>query len=65
MLLPSGVPFEINTGAMSRGWRTSPYPAKPIRDYIRAHGGRLILSSDSHKADTLLYAFDQYEGETT
>ena len=64
-LLPSGVPFEINTGAMSRGWRTSPYPAKPIRDYIRAHGGRLILSSDSHRADTLLYAFDQYEGETT
>lgn len=63
LLLPYGVPFEINTGAMSKGYRSTPYPAKPIRDYIRAKGGRFILSSDSHSTQTLRYAFDQYESE--
>ena len=59
-LLPSGAVFEVNTGAISRGYRTSPYPAPPIRKAIRDGGGRLILSSDSHSPDTLLYAFDRY-----
>ena len=60
-LLPSGAAFEINTGAISRGYRTSPYPAPPVLAAIKAGGGRLILSSDSHAPDTLLYAFDRYE----
>lgn len=62
-LLQADIPFEINTGAMSKGYRTEPYPAKPIRDYIRSRGGRFILSSDSHRTDTLCYQFDQYESE--
>lgn len=60
-LLPTGAAFEINTGAMSRGYRTSPYPAFPILDAIKKGGGRLILSSDSHSPETLLYGFDRYE----
>ena len=60
-LLPYGKPFEINPGAMSRGWRTTAYPAPEMIDYIRARGGRLILSSDSHSDKTLCYAFSQYE----
>lgn len=55
--------FEINTGAMSKGYRSQPYPADPIREYIRERGGRFILSSDSHRADTIAFAFDRYEGE--
>ena len=62
-LLRTGKPFEINTGAMSRGYRTEPYPAKEIRDYIRAHGGKLILSSDSHKKETIAYQFEEFIGE--
>lgn len=62
-LLPYDIPFEINTGAMSKGYRSSPYPARDIREYIRAHGGRFILSSDSHRTDTLCFAFDRYEAE--
>ncbi len=62
-LLQADIPFEINTGAMSKGYRTEPYPAKPIRDYIRSRGGRFILSSDSHRTDTLCYQFDQYKSE--
>ncbi|MBR6708221.1 MAG: histidinol-phosphatase [Clostridia bacterium] len=49
-LLAAGVPFEINFGAMSRGYRTSPYPSAEICDYLRAKGARFVLSSDSHDA---------------
>lgn len=63
-LLKTGKPFEINTGAMSRGYRTEPYPAREIRDYIRSRGGKLILSSDSHRKDTIAYRFQDYLDET-
>ena len=59
-LLEADVPFEINTGGMSRGYRTDAYPAKPIRDYIAARGGKFILSSDSHNTETLCSQFDRY-----
>ncbi len=62
-LLETGVPFEINTGGMSRGYRTDAYPAKPIRDYIASKGGRFILSSDSHNTETLCRRFDRYRDE--
>ena len=63
ILLKTGKPFEINTGAISRGYRTSPYPSKEIREYIRAHGGKLILSSDSHQKETIAYKFEDYIDE--
>lgn len=60
-LLQTGVPFEINTGAMSRGYRTSPYPSAEIIEYLKANGGELILSSDAHSADALAYRFSDFE----
>lgn len=60
-LLPCNIPFEVNTGAIARGWRTTPYPSRDIVRYIRSHGGRLILSSDSHSAATLGYQFEEWE----
>lgn len=59
-LLKSGKIFEINTGAMSRGWKTVPYPSPDIIAYIRDHGGKLILNSDCHRKENLMYAFDQF-----
>ena len=59
-LLETGVPFEINTGAISRGYRTEPYPSAEIRAYIREHGGKFMLSSDSHQADTVAFQFDRW-----
>lgn len=53
--------FEINTGGMVRAGRTKPYPAPEIIDYIKARGGEFILSSDSHRTDTLCFGFDNYE----
>lgn len=52
--------FEINTGAISRGYRTTPYPSENIRSYIRQKGGKFILSSDSHKKETLCFEFDKF-----
>lgn len=59
-LIPCGIPFEINTGAISRGHRTTPYPSAEIRDYIREKGGRLILSSDSHSEKNIAFEFEKY-----
>lgn len=52
--------FEINTGAISRGYRTTPYPSENIRSYIRQKGGKFILSSDSHQKETLCFKFDKF-----
>ena len=56
-LLQAGIPFEINTGAMSRGYRTAPYPAAPIRAWLADRGARFLWSSDSHRAETLCFGF--------
>ena len=50
------VVFEINTGAIARGLRTSPYPEPWIREEIRARGKRFIRNSDCHKKELLLRA---------
>lgn len=51
--------IELNTGAMARGYRNVPYPAPYLLDDVRAHGGKIILSSDSHAAHTLTHAFEE------
>ena len=61
-LVKYGVPFEINTGAISRGAKTLPYPSRDVMDYIISKGGCFIMSSDSHRADTLRCCFDKFEG---
>ena len=61
VLLKTGVPFEINTGAVSKGYKDFPYPSLRILKYIAEHGGSVILSSDSHRKETLMYDFPKYE----
>lgn len=56
-LIPTGIPFEINTGAISRGYRSIPYPAPEMQAEILRRGGRLVWSSDSHRAETLCFGF--------
>lgn len=62
-LLPYGVPFEINTGAVARGYRTQPYPSDEIAAYILDRGGRLVLSSDAHCVENVAYGFDEMDDE--
>jgi len=60
-LIPYGKYFEINTGAISRGYRSTPYPSLPALQYIREKGGKVLLSSDSHSADNIAFQFDKWE----
>lgn len=50
--------FEINTGAISRGYRTTPYPDIPVLKYLAQKGARLMLNSDTHSVKTIDYAYD-------
>ncbi|MFA7637308.1 MAG: histidinol-phosphatase [Monoglobales bacterium] len=61
VLIPYGKPFEINTGAISRGYRTTPYPSSVMIDYIKEKSGKLILSSDAHNRENIAYQFDKWE----
>lgn len=60
-LIKTGKPFEINTGAISRGYRTTPYPSETFLRRIAALGGKVILSSDSHSADSICFKFEEME----
>lgn len=45
--------FEVNTGAISRGHRTTPYPAPFILDEMKALNCKLILTSDCHAGNAI------------
>ncbi len=55
----SGCVFEVNLGAMVRGLRTTPYPAENLLHVLKKRDARVILSSDSHSADTLAFGFEE------
>ena len=57
-LLEKDVIFEVNTGAMARGYRTTPYPAPIFLRRIAEKRGNIVLSSDAHSKDRLTYGFD-------
>ncbi|MBO7700967.1 MAG: histidinol-phosphatase [Eubacteriaceae bacterium] len=59
-LLPSKALFEINTGAISRGYRSGPYPSEDIISYLSGQGAGLILSSDAHSPEDIAYGFGTY-----
>ena len=53
VLSKKDVIFEINTGALYRGYRTQPYPVLPVLRYMKQLGCRIILDSDSHSVEML------------
>lgn len=56
-LLATGRIFEINTGAMSRGYRKEPYPDAYALRWIAANGGKVMLTADAHRKDDLMFGF--------
>ena len=58
-LVEAGKFFEINSGAMSRGYRTEPYPARDLLEYLRSIGGKICLTSDAHSVKGVGFAFRQ------
>lgn len=58
-ILPVCPYLEVNTGAIARGHRNQPYPARFLLDEIKKRGGLLLLGSDSHHKDNLTFWFDE------
>ena len=58
-LLEKDVIFEVNTGAMSRKYRTTPYPAPIFLHRIAEKRGNVVLTADTHHKDNLTYGFDK------
>lgn len=53
----SGCIFEVNTGAIARGLRTTPYPSADLLHLLKKLDAPLILSADSHHRDALDFGF--------
>ncbi len=51
--------FELNTGAISRGYRTTPYPAPFLLKELKKLGKGVILSSDCHNSAHLGCYFNE------
>jgi len=51
--------FEVNTGAMFRRGIPAPYPSVFLLNELQKRGGELILSSDSHSAESMYFKFDE------
>jgi len=54
-LLNKGLYFEVNYGAISRNYRTTPYPNQDILDILIKSNEKIIYSSDCHKKEDLLF----------
>ncbi len=53
MLIEHKKIFEVNTGAIARGQRQTPYPHHLLLKYIHDHGGKICLNSDCHQKEML------------
>jgi len=51
--------FEVNTGAMYRFDKPEPYPSAFFLKEIYKRGGEVILTSDSHDAESICHKFDE------
>lgn len=60
-LAAKGRIFEVNTGAIDRGYRSTPYPAPFILKKLYELKSPVIINSDSHSVDTICQSFDLAE----
>lgn len=51
--------FEVNTGAIANGFRTTPYPSLFVLKQLKRLGYGAIISSDCHDCTLLDYGFDK------
>jgi len=61
-LAQQNVIVEINTGAMARGYRTKPYPNEWLFSIMKKYQVPVIINSDCHDKEALLYGFDTAYG---
>lgn len=57
-LCAPGAIFEINTGAMAKGYRKTPYPALWILKELQKRRCAVMINSDCHDRQKLAFGFD-------
>ena len=60
-LLDAGKVIEINTGAVSQGWRSEPYPQRKWLKQMALRGAQVMLSSDAHATAHVISFFEEAE----
>jgi len=58
-VLQSDCIFEINTGAISRGYRKEPYPAPNLLHIMKKNNAKITLSADAHVKENINYYFKE------
>ncbi len=56
-VIPVAPRLEVNTGAISRGYRTEPYPSCELARMALSLGGSLVLASDAHHPSKIGFGF--------
>lgn len=64
-LLNTNAIFEVNTGAISRGYRTTPYPDERTMEIIAKNAKDFVITSDTHHRDTVTFGFAEQEKRLT
>ena len=57
--IKSGCLFEVNTGAISRGYRKTPYPHPRLLHLLKKKEAGIVLTSDCHAAENLDCHFEE------
>ncbi|MBR5108707.1 MAG: histidinol-phosphatase HisJ family protein [Clostridia bacterium] len=60
-LADTGALLEVNTGAIARGYLSTPYPSPVLLKAWKAWGGEVIINSDCHDARFLTTGYDDAE----
>ena len=60
-LLKTPAIFEVNTGAISRGYRTTPYPDDRTMAKIAQSGKKFVITSDTHNKETVTFQFEEQQ----
>ena len=61
LLIAAGKIFEINTGAISRGYRKTPYPSRALLLELARRKARITVSADAHAASDVAFGFAEAE----
>lgn len=55
----AGLAMEVNTGALSRGYCSDPYPSESLMPAVAARKIPMVINSDAHRSEWIDFAFDQ------
>ena len=56
-IIPLNLIFEVNVGAMLKGYRTTPYPSINLLSRLKKQEGKILLSGDCHRKEDLAYDY--------